>query len=190
MNNIDELSKQPQTEEWIRTDKHHVNWNYISAYQKLSESFIREFNDKVNWNYISKYQKLSESFITEFELTIPDTCWLYKDFDYKKNYIISNTDYELDGDYLIAYKACRSDGYSKYNFQFKYELNKEYECHANYNIDEENSFGLSSWTYDKTKEYCNELIFKVKIHINDIACFIHDNNKIRCSKLKTVEIVK
>ena len=71
--------------------------------------------------------------------------YLYKDFDYKKNYIISNTDYELDGDYLIAYKACRSDGYSKYNFQFKYELNKEYECHANYNIDEESSFGLWDW---------------------------------------------
>ena len=125
-------------------------------------------------------------FIKEFNLTIPDTCWLYKDFDFKKKYITSNTDYELDGDYLIAYKSCRSDGYSKFNFQFKYELNKEYECHADYNVDNGNSFGLSAWTYDKAKEYCDELIFKVKIHINDIACFVHDDYKIRCSKLKII----
>ena len=50
----------------------------------------------------------------------------------------------LDGDYLIAYKSCRSDGYSKFNFQFKYVLNKEYECHADYNVDNGNSFGLSA----------------------------------------------
>ena len=56
-------------------------------------------------------------------------------------------------------------------------------------VNERDSFGLSAWTYDKAREYCDELIFKVKIHINDIACFVHDNNKIRCTKLKIMETV-
>ena len=40
-----------------------MDWEYISASQKLSEPFIEKHADKVEWYWISKKQKLSESFI-------------------------------------------------------------------------------------------------------------------------------
>ena len=95
----------------------------------------------------------------------------------------------MDGDYIYAYKSCRSDNYSKFNFQYKYELNGIYESHADFNINHENSFGLSAWTLEGAKEYCKELIFKVKIHIEDIAAIVHENKKIRCTKLQIIEKV-
>ena len=51
------------------------------------------------------------------------------------------------------------------------------------------SFGLSAWTLEKAKEYCDEKIIKVKIHINDVKALIHNNNKIRCSKFEVIEEV-
>ena len=44
-----------------------MDWENISAYQKLSEDFISEFKDKVDWYDISRYQKLSKGFIQEFK---------------------------------------------------------------------------------------------------------------------------
>lgn len=29
-------------------NKKYIDWNYISAYQKLSDDFIREFSNKIN----------------------------------------------------------------------------------------------------------------------------------------------
>jgi hypothetical protein len=46
----------------------------------------------------------------------------------------------------------------------------------------ENSFGLSAWNYNNAKEYCDELVIKVKIYIKDIGRVVHDGGKIRCSK--------
>src|SRR5690606_14512094 len=108
---------QKLSEEFIREHKELVNWWDISNYQKLSESFIREHKDLVNWECISYSQKLSESFIREFNLTIPENSWLYKSDQEKEEYIRSNTDYEIRDGKVVAYKTCRSDGYSKYNFQ-------------------------------------------------------------------------
>ena len=62
-------------EKIIKEFQDKINWNYISANQKLSESFIREFQDKISWYWISKYQKLSESFIKEFKNKI-DWNWI------------------------------------------------------------------------------------------------------------------
>jgi hypothetical protein len=179
---------QTLSEEFIREFSNKVNWHYISSYQKLSEEFIREFSDKVNWYYISSYQKLSEEFIKEYDLTISKNCWLYKDKEYKRKYIKTNTDYEIIGNKVIAYKTCRSDGYSTYNFQYHYETGKEYECHANYNIDNENSFGLSAWTKKRALDYYPiGKLFKVEIDLEDIAAIVHKGNKIRASKIKILE---
>jgi hypothetical protein len=140
--------------------------------------------------YIRSYQKLSEEFIKRRNLTISEDSWLYKDYDFKLDYIKENTDYEIDGDYVIAYKSCKSDGYSKFNFQYHYSVGNTYESHADFNPDNDSSFGLSAWTKEGAIEYSKEKLFKVKIHINDIACLVHDNNKIRCTKLTIInEIV-
>jgi hypothetical protein len=180
---------QKLSEEFIDKHADKLYWYNISVYQKLSEEFIDKHADKVDWNRISEYQKLSESFIKKHDLTIPVDSWLYRDYDFKLDYIKTNTDYEIDGDYVIAYKSCRSDGYSNFNFQYHYSVGNTYESHADFNSDNENSFGLSAWTKEGALEYCNQKLFKVKIHINDIACLVHDNKKIRCTKLTIIDEV-
>ena len=168
-----------------------IHWYYISIYQKLSENFIEKHSDKVYWYQISQYQKLSEEFINKHNLKIPETCWVYKTKEEKLNYIKENNlPYELSKDekYIIAYKSTRSNGYSCYNFQYLYKLGKTYESHCDCNVDDENSFGLSAWTKEKALEYYNKgKLFKVKIMIEDIGCFVHNNYKIRCRKLKILE---
>ena len=187
---------QKLSEEFIREFSDKIIWEYISKYQKLSEGFIREFSNKVNWYYISGYQKLSPEFIkeynlTEYNLTIPETCWLYKDKEFKREYIKKNTSYEIVGDKVIAYKSCRGDGYSRFNFQYHYEVGGEYEAHANYNIDEENSFGISAWTKDRALSYYNKgKLFKVEIDLEDIAAIAFEEKKIRASRIKILEEVE
>jgi len=179
-------------EDFIREFQDKVNWIYISANQKLSEEFIREFQDKVNWKNISRYQKLSfEGFMKEFNLKKPKNNWLYTSKKKKLEYIKNHTDYEvIDNEYIIVYKSCRSDRYSRFNFQYRYEVGKTYESHCDCNLREEDSFGLSAWTKEGALSYCNEKLFKVKINIEDIGAIVHNNNKIRCFRLTILEEVK
>ncbi|MFW9879123.1 MAG: hypothetical protein ACFFG0_39090 [Candidatus Thorarchaeota archaeon] len=176
------------SEDFIREFKDEVNWNYISIYQKLSEEFIREFKYYVNWYDISRYQKLSLKFRKEFNIKIPGTCWLYKSKKWKEKYIRENTNYKIKDGKVIAYKSCRSDGYSCYNFQYKYEEGKEYESHADYNANIDNSFGLSAWTKEGALGYYSRgKLFKVLIDIDDIACVVQNGKKIRARKIKILE---
>jgi hypothetical protein len=168
-----------------------VNWYCITKFQKLSERFIRENSDRVDWNNISKYQKLSPEFIKEYNLETPETNWLYKDKEYKREYIFKHTGYEIIGDKVMAYKTCRKDGYSVYNFQYHYETGKEYECHADYNIDDFSSFGISAWTKAGALLYYNTgKLFKVEIDLEDIAAIVFESNKIRASRIKILEEVE
>ena len=180
---------QKLSEDFIREFKGSVNWSDISEYQKLSEDFIREFKGSVKWSFISKYQKLSEEFILEFKLTISGNNWQYKSKEFVFDFIKNKTSYEVVNDEVIAYKSCRSDGYSKFNFQYFYEVGKIYESHADSNADNDSSFGLSAWTKDKAIAYCNERLFKVAIKVEDIACIVHNGNKIRARKIRIIEEV-
>jgi len=109
----------------------------------------------------------------------------------KLEYIKNNTDYEVvDNEYIIAYKSCRDNGYSKYNFQYRYEVGKTYESHCDCNLGYENSFGLSAWTREGALEYCKEKLFKVRVNVEDIGAIVHNNNKVRCFKLTILEEVK
>ena len=160
--------------------KKKVDWYWISIYQKLSEEVIREFKDKVNWYWISKYQKLSEDFIREFNLKIDTDNWLY--WTDKQKIRVIKRYYDIDNEgFIVAWKGIRSDRYSNYNFQFKYEKGQIYEAHCDCTA-EENSFGLSAWTKEKASEYCNELVVRVKIHVSDIGRIVHNGGKIRCFK--------
>jgi len=178
--------------DFIREFQNKVDWYYISRYQKLSfEEFIREFKDKVNWNCISKYQKLSKDFMKEFNLKKPKNNWLYTSKKKKLEYIKNHTNYEvIDNEYIVAYKSCKRGGYSKYNFQYRYEVGETYESHCDCNIKDNNSFGLSAWTREGALKYCNEKLFRVKINIDDIGAIVHKNNKIRCFRLTILEEVK
>ncbi|HNW66572.1 MAG TPA: hypothetical protein PKO10_05185 [Aliarcobacter cryaerophilus] len=181
---------QPLSEGFIREFADNVYWDYISYSQKLSEEFIREFADKVNWYCISEYQKLSEEFVKEHQLTILEDNWLYKTKEDKLSYLKENCNgiYEIvDDNYIVAYKSTRVDGYSTFNFQYQYKENEVYESHCDCNINDENSFGLSAWTKEKALEhYSKGKLFKVHINIEDIGAIVHDNKKIRCSKLTVI----
>jgi len=207
---------QKLSEQFIEKFQYKVDWYYISKIQKLSEQFIEKFEDQVNWATICKYQilsepfiekymhsgkitwttitqyqKLSQEFIHKYELNkyiLPiQMSWLYADMETKRKAFVNCNLYEMDGNYVIAYKGIRSDNYSKFNFQYKYELNGIYESNADYNLNEQNSFGLSAWTKLEALQYCNEKLIKVKIHLNDIAALVHDSRKIRCTKFQVIE---
>ena len=178
------------SEDFIREFKYKVDWTYISTYQHLSEDFIREFKGKVNWIRISKHQHLSEDFIEEFKdwlhmRGIADS-WHYKSVEEKKKAVMDTGLYECYEDYFIAYKGIRSDRYSKFNFQYQYLKGETYEtwcdCSAN-----EDSYGFSAWTEEGAREYCKELIVRVKVRYEDVGRVVHNGGKIRCFKLEILD---
>jgi len=179
---------QKLSETFIEQFQDKVNWEHINVYQKLSESFIEQFQNKLNWEYIGKYQKLSEAFLTKHDLTVPENCWLYKSLEFKKEQILQTKKYILEDDYIIAYKGIRSDNYS--TFQYQYFVGEAYSSHCDCNVDNKNSFGLSAWTLEDAKNYCDQKIIKVKIHLNDLGCIVHDSYKLRCFKFTVVEEIK
>ena len=178
------------SEEFIREFKDKVNWTYISGCQRLSEGFIREFKNWVNWYSISRYQRLSKEFIAEFKDKL-STCsllnsWHYISTEEKKKAVMDTGLYECHDDYFIAYKGIRSDRYSNFNFQYQYLKGHTYEtwcdCSAN-----EDSFGFSAWTEDEARDYCNELIVRVKVRYEDVGRVVHKGGKIRCFKLEVLD---
>ena len=166
---------QKLSEDFIERNKDWVDWDCISYYQKLSEDFIERYKDRVWWTWISRYQKLSEDFRAKHNLSVSENSWLYTDRETKREAIKNCGLYELDeldGDYVVAYKGIRSDNYSQFNFQYKYELGGTYEAHADHNLDCQNSFGLSAWTEEKAREYCDQKLIKVRIHLDDVAALV------------------
>ena len=178
---------QKLSEEFIERNADRVDWGMISIFQKLSEKFIERHAGRLNWNSINKYQKLSKEFRARHNLKLPKDNWLFTDKQTKRKAIENCDLYELDGDYVIAYKGIRSDGRSRYNFRYHYELGGIYEAHADHNLDNDDSFGLSAWTEYDAKQYCGQKLIKVKIHLDDVAALVHNGGKIRCTRLEVIE---
>ncbi len=178
---------QKLSEEFIERNADKVDWDCISKFQTLSEGFIERNTDKVNWGLISKYQTLSEEFRAKHNLELPTNSWMYADKDTKLKAIQETGLYQIESDYVIAYKGIRSDNYSAYNFQYKYELGGVYEAHADYNLDRDYSFGLSAWTEEEARKYCSQKLIKVRIHLDDVAALAHNGGKIRCTRFEVIE---
>ena len=178
------------SEDFIREFKDWVDWNYISVNQHLSEDFIREFADKVDWDWISKYQRLSKKFIREFKddiyMGLITDSWQYKSTEEKKKAVMDTGLYECHDDYFVAYKGIRKDRYSRFNFQYQYLKGHTYETWCDCSI-EECSFGFSAWTEEKARDYCNELVVRVKVRYEDVGRVVHDGGKIRCFKLEVLD---
>ena len=206
-------SYQKLSEDFIREFQDKVDWEWISKYQKLSESFIREFQDKVDWYEISRYQNLSEDFIREFQYIVNwweiSNCqklsnkfieefkdridlneikdsWHYKTTEEKKQAVIATGLYECHDTYFLAYKGIRSDRYSIFNFQYKYEKGGTYESWCDCSADE-NSFGLSVWDKPNAQKYSSELVVRVKVNYEDVGRVVHDGGKIRCFKIEVLD---
>ncbi len=182
---------QKLSESFIEKFQDKVSWVYISIKQKLSESFIEKFQDKIEWIYIIAYQKLSEEFIDKHNLNISDKNMLYYSKD-KKLEILNSAEegnpYQMEGDYIIAFKSTKLDGYSTYNFQYQYLVGETYESHADGNLNANNSFGLSAWTKEEALDYkSNGELYKVKVHIDDVVAIVHEKKKLRCTKIQILE---
>ena len=178
------------SEDFIREFKKKVNWHCISVYQRLSEDFIREFKDKVHWYCISVYQHLSKEFIEEFidkvDMDLIADSWHYKSTEEKKNAVMDTGLYECHDDYFIAYKGIRRDRYSNFNFQYQYLKGHTYETWCDCSSGE-NSYGFSAWTKGGARNYCNELIVRVKVRYEDVGRVVHNGGKIRCFKLEVLD---
>ena len=97
--------------------------------------------------------------------------------------------YEIDGDYIIAYKSTREDSSSIYNFQYQYEVGRVYECHCDCDLFNYNSFGLSAWTKKGALQYYSKgKLFKIRIHLDDLGAMTF-KNKLRARKIKILEEV-
>jgi hypothetical protein len=179
------------SEDFIREFKDSVCWHYISSRQKLSEDFIREFKYKLNWFFISFYQNLSEEFRKEFNIIVPEISWLYKSDEEKLEIVKSTGLYEIEGDYVIAYKSVKSDFSSLFKRGIYYHVGNVVSAHCDCNEEEENSFGLSTWTEEGALGYYNKgLLLKVRIPISKLGCLVHDKHKIRCFQLEVLEVVQ
>ena len=181
---------QQLSEEFIAEHKDLVDWINISQYQRLSEESVREHKDLVNWLNISACQQLSEEFIEEFDLTIGEDNWNYVTDEIKIEKLISGG-YEVKEGYAYGYKSVREDMYSVYNFNIKYNIGIISDWHYDPICNNENSFGLSMW-YDKekAKEYYNfGKLLKIRAKISDVKA-LTCNNKVRCSQLEVIEIMK
>jgi hypothetical protein len=61
--------------------------------------------------------------------------------------------------------------------------------HCDANCDIENSFGLSLWNKKGALDfYSDGILLKVRARIEDIKALVHENHKIRCSKLEIISI--
>ena len=169
---------------WADLDK-----GRVSANQKMSEGFMEKHWADLDKGWVSEYQKMSEEFRVRHNIPLPEDNWLYFSDEQKLAEIKKCGLYELDGDTIIAYKGIRSDNYSAFNFQYKYEIGGEYESHCDCTNDE-SSFGLSAWTLEQARDYCGEKVIKVSIKISDLGRIVHDGGKLRCFKLKVLEEVE
>ena len=178
------------SEDFIREFKDKVDWTYISTYQHLSEDFIREFKGRLNWIRISKHQHLSEDFIKEFKdllnVNLIADSWHHISTEEKKRAVMDTGLYECHEDYFIAYKGIRSDRYSNFNFHYQYLKGHTYETWCDCSSDE-NSYGFSAWTEEGAREYCDELVVRVKVRYEDVGRVVHNGGKIRCFKMEILD---
>lgn len=182
------LSQAPLTEDFIADNVSRLDPAHISVYQRLSKEFIMDHSDWLVPRLISDYQcDIPGGFPNP-----PASSWVGKDIDYKRSYIRHLRTYDMEGDYVIAYKACRLDGHSTYNFHYRYEVGGVYESTADHNSGQLNSFGLSACTFDSALDYYHHRIIRLKIHLDDIATIVPvvDHSReymIRCRKHEVIE---
>lgn len=184
--NWSEITRQDLNKKTIEEFKDKVDWNWICQFRVCDEDFIRKYRNNVNWNYIAEYQKLSETFIKEFKLKIPETNWFYKNVEDKLEYLKRhklNKKYEINEDYLIAYKPVDKNYCSYFLPGYRYEVGKTYKTNQGKHNDQ--------WFHAFNKKDAlrfrgNGKIIIVKIFIKDLASFIKDlkpHDTIRCEKI-------
>lgn len=117
-----------------------------------------------------------------YYISVPEDNCMTWTTQQKKEAVIQTGLYECHDEYFIAYKGIRWNRYSAFNFQYPYLPGETYTTHADY-TEEEDSFGFSAWTQERARNYCSELVVKVKIYYEDVARVVHNGGKIRCCRM-------
>jgi phosphoribosylanthranilate isomerase len=115
---VEKIIKQLNLKCTLKQFQDKVNWDYISAHQKLSEDFIREFKNHVSWFWISAHQNLSEDFIREFK-------------DYVNCFGISR-DQKLSEDFIREFKDYVSWDYISIHQNLSEDFIREFKDYVNW----------------------------------------------------------
>ena len=186
------------SESFIEKHWQYLSWDGIAIRQKLSPEFIYKWKDKFYIKNILPYQKVSDDYIKYVKeeapelLYLTDDNWIYKSAEEKKQAVVDTGEYECYDDYFIAYKAVRTDGYSFYNLQYKYEKGGIYESWCDCS-DKDDSFGLNVGTNDYAQEYGlfsnneNYKILRCKVKYEDVGRVIDECEKVRCFKIEILD---
>ena len=194
-NNKDLTKFQKFSEKFAEENMQLINFKSICKYKKLSEEFIEKHWVRLDFHRLSKYQKLSEKIIEIFKHNVDKDLindnWIYKPTEEKKQEVIETGKYDCYDDYFVGYKAIRTDRYSLYNFQYKYEKGGVYESWCDCSEDED-SFGLNVGTEKFAKYYGNiknnhYIIVRCKVRYEDIGRIVHNGDKIRCFKIEILD---
>lgn len=174
-----------------------VDLNIILKYQKYDDEFFEfVYNNEIGknyWPYFAKYHKFSDDMMKKYKVLGDGDYrfdnWLYITTEEKKNAVIKSNKYECYDDYFIAYKSVRKDGYSLFNFQYKYEKGGIYEgvCDC---TSTDSSFGFGVGTMEFAETYGEKnwsKIIKCKVRYEDVGRLVHDDEKIRCFKFEVLE---
>ena len=114
------------------------------------------------------------------------------DKETKKQHISQIGLYEIEDDYITAYKSVRMNNSSWCDASLIYEIGKDYLTFCDYNNDNKRGPGFSAWTIDGAQNYPsptlnNRNILKVKIHLDDLGACVHNGHKLRCKKLTVID---
>ena len=189
------------SEHFILKHSNLFDWYTIVQYQDLQEKTLNQIIDNFDlkkdgflMNCILSYNKFSNEFLAFHNITDERVAilnnWLYKSTEEKKQLVIDTELYECYDDYFIAYKAIRSDRYSLFNFQYKYEKGMSYysKCDC---TNAENSFGFGVGSKQFAENYgdcdLNSIIVRCKVKYEDVGRIVHDGDKIRCFNIEILD---
>ena len=188
---------QKLSEQFIWDNRDLVDWEEIFTYQKISREFIEEHYEWLCEEYAKRKglnipnpqptSYIENAFNKEVDFLLNDT-WALKSESEKKQAVIDTKLYDCYEDYFIAYKGIRSDRYSQFNFQYRYMPDETYTSWADFTSNE-NSFGLSAWTYEMAELYAGVFgkVVKVKVYYKDVARVVHGGGKIRATKITILD---
>ena len=181
------LSKAPLNKDFIVKHKDKLDPTHISVFQTLDEEFIASHYEWLKMEWIAEYQDISDGFRLEYGLVRTENNWLNYTTKYKLGYINMKRLYDMDDEYVYAYKACRLDGYSTYSRYYKYNLGSIHTSSVDC-TEQTNSFGLSVGTLGIATNYYPHQIVKVRIRHEDIGVVLFDNS-MRVKRLEVIEIL-
>lgn len=167
---------------------------FLTRYQNITSDIIEDFpvllENKECKNNLCTYQALGYEWYLENKLPIKNAQELSPD-DWRDHILISGH-FDSFSDYFVGYKVIRADGYSDFNYRYKFDKDNTYTTLSDYSYDNI-SFGFGifdQYTAEHVlkKYYRNAAKFKVakvKIYYKDVTYVSTDgpSTKVRAKEI-------